>query len=163
MRKRLIAVAAVGLLIVGAYLGNFFRGFGPGGPATGQGEAEAPPADTQVNLGAESSVSLTSQLTGATGEAAPTTAKDDKVLTVLVSGDKYEVQSGDDAAATFEPYTLEALVEQAKNRTGDEHGVRVRLRFKRDAQEGATSDLVKALQAAGIAREQIIESTGYVE
>ncbi|MFO1094594.1 MAG: hypothetical protein U0992_15010 [Planctomycetaceae bacterium] len=163
MRKRLIAVAAVALLIAGAWFGNIFRGFGPGGPGSGEGAAEAPPADTQVNLGTEQSILLTTPTSAASGEAAPTAPKNDQVLTVLVAKDRYEVQSGDDATATFEPYTLESLVEQAKTRTGDEHGVRVRLRFKRDAQEGATSDLVKALQAAGIPREQIIESTGYVE
>lgn len=171
MRKRLTALAAVGLLVAGAWLGNLFRGFGLGGSGTGEGQAETPSADTQVNLGAEASrVLLTSSAT--TGPAAASAisgtteavaAATDDVLTILVVEDTYHLQSGTDAAAEFAPTTLAALVEQAKAHAGDKHGIRVRLRFRRNAQSGAISDLYAALQAAGIAREQVIEATGFVE
>jgi len=164
MRKRLMAVAAVGLLIAGAWLGNIFRGFGLGGSGSGEDSGAAPSADTQINLGAEgSTVALTSSSPTEKLRDDTTDAAKDDVLTVLVVEDRYEVQSGADESGTFEPNTLEAIVEQAKARNGDEHGVRVRLRFRRNAQSGTTNDLYAALQAAGIPREQIIESTGYVD
>ncbi|MBL8849912.1 MAG: hypothetical protein JNG89_09515 [Planctomycetaceae bacterium] len=164
MRKRLMTVAAIGLLIAGAWLGNLFRGFGLGGSGTGDGNGEAPSADTQINAGPESTtVSLTSSARSVARDAAVSDAATDSLLTVLVVEDHYEVQSGADEDGTFAPATLEALVEQAKVRPGDEHGVRVRLRFRRNAQSGAISDLYAALQSAGIPREQIIEATGYVE
>ena len=162
MRKRLMAVAAVGLLIAGAWLGNFFKGLGLGGSGTGDGAADAPSADVQVSLGdSESLPAVTSSdAAPATGEGEPVA---DEVLTVLVDSDQYATQSGADTAARFEPATLESIVELAKARKGDAHGIRVRLRFKRNSQSGATSDLYTALQSAGIPREQVIESTGFVE
>jgi len=166
MKKRLLAVAAIGLLIAGAWLGNIFRGFGLGGSGSGDGagDAEAPAGDMQVSLTAGSE-SVPRPSTPATAEAATAEGApvDAEVLTVLIDGEQYQLQFGDDAAARFEPATLEAVVELAKSRKGDAHGVRVRLRFKRDAHSGTTSDLYSALQAADIPREQIIEATGYVE
>jgi len=162
MKKRLMAVAAIGLLVAGAWLGNLFRGFGLGGSGTGEGAAEAPTGDVQVSLTSNESVPVVTQSAAApaTAEGAPVA---DEVLTVLVDSDQYATQSGDDASARFEPATLESIVELAKARKGNAHGVRVRLRFKRNSQSGATSDLYSALQSAGIPREQVIEGTGYVE
>lgn len=162
MRKRLMAVAAIGLLVAGAWLGNLFRGFGLGGTGTGEGTTDAPTGDVHVSLTSNESVPVVKPPTAApaTAEGAPVS---DDVLTVLVDSDQYATQSGEDASAKFEPATLESIVELAKARKGDAHGLRVRLRFKRDSQSGATSDLYSALQAAGIPREQVIEATGYVE
>jgi hypothetical protein len=162
MRKRLMAVAAVGLLIAGAWLGNFFKGLGLGGSGTGDGAADAPSADVQASLGNSETLPAVTSADAApsTGEGEPVA---DEVLTVLVDSDQYATQSGADTAARFEPATLESIVELAKARKGDAHGIRVRLRFKRNSQSGATSDLYTALQSAGIPREQVIESTGFVE
>jgi hypothetical protein len=162
MRKRLMAVAAVGLLVVGAWLGNLFRGFGLGGSGSGTGTADSSTGDVQVSLhgGAAPAATPPESTPPATGEGAPVA---EEVLTVLVNGEQYAVQSGEDATARFEPATLESVVELAKSRKGDAHGVRVRLRFKRDAQSGAISDLYSALQAADIPREQVIDATGFVE
>jgi hypothetical protein len=162
MRKRLLAVAAVGLLIAGAWLGNLFRGFGLGGSGSGMGDGDAPIGDVQVSLGGAESAPAEEPPTAApaTAEGAPVS---DEVLTVLVDGDEYATQSGDDATARFEPATLESIVKLAKERKGDAHGIRVRLRFKRNSQSGTTSELYTALQEAGIPREQVIEATGFVE
>lgn len=164
MKKRLIAVGAIGLLIVGAWFGNLFRGFGLGGSGSGEGDNDRATGDVQVSLDT-GEPSLTAGLTSATAtsstaEGAPVA---DEVVTVVITTDRYELQSGDDATARFEPATKEAIVELAKSRKGDAHGVRVRLRFKPDAHSGATSDLYSALQEADISREQVIEAKGYVE
>jgi hypothetical protein len=164
MRKRVMAVAAIGLLVAGAWLGNFFRGFGLGGPGAGQGGDDQPSPDTQVSLNTDSSAASSISTSSASDPKEQGTAEpSDDVLTVLIAEDTYQIQSGADAAASFTLAKLDEVVEQAKLHPGDAHGVRVRLRFRRSAHSGATSDLYEALQAAGIPREQIIESTGYVE
>lgn len=156
MRKRLTTVAAVGLLAVGIWLGTLFRGFGVG---SGDDAGDQPSTDTHVNLAPEVAAS--------SAEPVSTVASHDPdaddVLTVLVEEDRYQLQSGDDAAARFAPATLNEIATRAAAHPGDEHGVRVRLRFRRNAQSGAISDLYEALQAAGIPREQIIEASGFVD
>lgn len=155
MRKRLIAVGAVVLLAIGAWLGNLFKGFGLGGPGSGTGEG------TSINLAAP-----TDALPPQSPEPETTDVDSDEpgVLTVVVESDQFRIQSGGDAAATFAPVTLDEIVRRTKESAGDEQGVRVRLRFHQNAQNGAISDLYKALQEqAGLAREAIIEAPGYVE
>lgn len=165
MRKRVMAVGAVVLLIVGAWLGDLFRGFGTGDPASSDRNDESPPGEVQANLEAAADVSPRgeSERTQESAAATPTPQHADDVLTVLIDGDSYELQSGDDANATFAPATLEELVAKAKTHPGNPNGVRVRLRFRRDSQEGARADLIEALQLDGIQREQIIEATDFVE
>jgi hypothetical protein len=164
MRKRVAAVGAVGLLILGVWLGRWFRGPGLGGSGSGDGEPAAPPGEVQVNLdagadGASGGVALAPDTPATTR---PPSRADD-VLTVLIDGESYQVQSGDDASARFTPATLEEVVERARTYPGDAHGVRVRLRHRRSSQEGARADLIEALQSAGIAREQVVEATEFVE
>jgi hypothetical protein len=164
MRKRLMAVAAVGLLIAGAWLGNLFRGFGLGGSGSGVGDDGAT-GEVQVSLdaGADEPPQDDPAPRQETVADAPAPARAADVLTVLVDRDAYQVQSGEDASASFAPATLDEVVEQARTRAGDAHGVRVRLRYRRTSQEGARADLIEALQAGGIEREQIIETTGFVD
>jgi hypothetical protein len=151
MRKRLIAVAAVVLVALGAWLGNLFKGFGLGGPGSGTGEG------TSVNLVAPTEAPPEPEETEVEQESTG-------VLTVVVESDQFRVQSGADTAATFAPATLDEIVRRAKEAKGDEHGVRVRLRFHQNAQNGATSDLYQALQEqAGLAREAIVDAPGYVD
>jgi hypothetical protein len=155
MRKRLIAVAAVVLVALGAWLGNLFKGFGLGGPGSGTGEG------TSVNL-----VAPTEAPPEQPPEPEETEVEQQStgVLTVVVESDQFRVQSGADTAATFAPATLDEIVRRAKEAKGDEHGVRVRLRFHQNAQNGATSDLYQALQEqAGLAREAIVDAPGYVD
>jgi glycine/D-amino acid oxidase-like deaminating enzyme len=155
MRKRLIAVAAVLLLAIGAWLGNLFKGFGLGGPGSGTGE------ETSVNLAAP-----TDELPPQPPEPETPVVESEPsgVLTIVVESDQFRIQSGADADAAFAPTTLDDIVARAKESTGDEHGVRVRLRFHQNAQNGAISDLYKALQEQAVLdREAIIEAPGYVD
>jgi len=155
MRKRLIAGGAVVLLIVGAWLGNLFKGFGVGGSESGTGN------EAEVNLTAPTEAHTETPQQVETPAVEPETSP---VLTVLVDADQFRIQSGSDASATFATATLDEIVKRARESTGDEHGVRVRLRFRENAQNGATSDLFKALQErAGIDREAIVEAPGFVE
>lgn len=155
MRKRLIAVGAVVLLALGAWLGNLFKGFGLGGPGSGTGEG------TSIHLAAPTEPPPEQPPEPETPEVEPETPG---VLTVVVESDQFRIQSGGDAAATYAPATLEEIVLRAKESTGDAHGMRVRLRFHQNAQNGAISDLYQALQEqAGLAREAIVDAPGYVD
>src|SRR5262245_46066521 len=156
MNKRLLGAAAVVILAVGMYLGNLFRGFGLGGGA-GEGESNRGEHETQVNLTRPSATPAATPSTGAsTGSPG--------ILTVLVEADRYRIQEGTDEDARFEPVELSDVVTRSRDVAGDEHGVRVRLRFRRNAQTGAINDLYQALQSqAGVKREEIIEAAGYLD
>jgi hypothetical protein len=156
MNKRLLGAAAVVILAVGMYLGNLFRGFGLGG-GPGEGENGGGEREPQVNVTAPSATSTTTP-----SEVAATDSPD--VLTVLVEAAQYQIQQGTDENAKFEPAELTEVVARSRDTAGDEHGVRIRLRFRRNAQTGAINDLYQALQSqAGVQREEIIEATGYVD
>ncbi len=159
MRKRVLGGGAVIILLVGMWMGNFFQGFGLGtGGGNGSGEDEGDPGRTQVSL-------TTEQPPAEPPESEPSQISlySDEVLTVLVTGTEYQVETESTGAAAFEPATLEEIVSRAEDMPGDRNGIRVRLRFSRTAESGATSDLYERLQAAGIEREAILETTGYID
>lgn len=158
MKKRVLGAAAVVILLVGIWMGNFFKGLGLGGPGTGDAEREGEPGRTQVGLNSESAPEQSDE-----PAASDASLYSDEVLTVLVAGSGYSIESESAGAAAFTPASLDEIVAQAKDKPGDRNGIRVRLRFRRDAESGATSDLYEALQVAGIAREAILETTGYAD
>ena len=158
MRKRVIGAGAVVLVAVGIWLGNILQG-------PGLGEAETDSSDTngetvQVSLSTDVDPASTTPDTG-DGTAADT--EDPDVLTLLVDDDQYQIQRGEDWYAEFSPATLEDIISKAGDVPGDENGVRVRLRFRENAQNGAISDLKSALTDAGLEPESIIEDAEYVE
>lgn len=156
MRKRVIGAGAVILVALGIWLGNLFQGFG-----TGDGETDPDGSNgdaVQVSLTGDAVPSTTGE-----GDDAPPTTGTPDVLTLLVDDDQYLVQWGEDWHAEFSPSTLEDIVARAKEVPGDENGVRVRLRFKENAQNGAIDDLTTALTDAGVEPEAIVKESGYVE
>jgi len=155
MRKRLIGVAAVVLIAVGAWLGGLFDKFGVG-TGNDEGESHGTPVALVSNTGNSSSETETPT---ATESAGPT-----DFVTVVVDGSGYQIQSGDDDHATFAAVKLDEIVSRAADAPGDEHGVKVRVRFRTNAENGAISDLFAALQADGnILREQILEESDFVD
>jgi hypothetical protein len=156
MNKRLLGAAAVVILAVGMYLGNLFRGLGLGG-GSGAGENDRGDGGTQVNVTDPSATPTPTPSNTAVADSPD-------VLTVLVEADQYQIQQGTDEDAQFEPAELSEVVARSRDAAGDEHGVRIRLRFRRNAQTGAINDLYQALQSqAGVQREEIIEAAGYVD
>lgn len=155
MRKRVIGVGAVILVVVGSLLG--FRGFG-----TGEGDnGEADGDNVQVSL-ASMTTTTPSEEAEETPDSPPTSEPPD-VLTLLVDDDRYLIQWGEDWHAEFSSSTLDEIVSKMDDVPGDENGVRVRLRFKENAQNGAIEDLKTALTDAGVDPEAIIEDSEYVE
>jgi hypothetical protein len=156
MRKRIIGVAAVGLVALGIWLANWWKGPGLGGSGTGD--------ETQVNLQTESQSPPARPSSPAAGDgqtSLPGPPPD--VLTVMIAGSEYRVQANESAAAEFAPASLSKVVEQATEVPGDTQGIRVRVLRHVTAQQGARSDLFEALQQAGIKREEIVEVSDFVE
>lgn len=161
MQKRMLGGAAVVILLVGMWMGNFFQGLGLGpgsGGGDGDGDGAADPGRTQVSLTSEDPPEQTDE-----PQPNQSSLYSDELVTVLIDGTDYQIETESDGAAAFAPATLEEVVSQASERPGDRNGIRVRLRFSRTAEAGATSDLYEALQSAGIEREAILETTGYVD
>lgn len=154
MRKRVIGAGAVILVALGIWLGNML-GLGPGGDgSTESGDSNA--EDVQVSLTSDAETATTDENAQAANEAP-------KVLTLLVDDDNYQIQSGEDWYAEFSPATPDEIVARLGEFPGDENGVRVRLRFKANAQNGAISDLKSTLTEAGVNPEAIVEDPDYVE
>lgn len=152
MKKRILGVAAIALIGLGLWLSRFWNGPGLGGSGAGKGESP------QVSLNAQSHPHETSISSEPQTAAAP-----DDVLSVLIEADQYHIQQGPDEQPRFDVASLEDLVRRARDVTGGKYGVKVRLRFRRNAQEGTISNLYRALQEAGLERESIIEDSDYVD
>ena len=155
MRKRVIGAGAVILVALGIWLGNML-GLGPGRDSCTSDSSDSDAENVHVALTADTE-------TATTDENAQAAKETPKVLTLLIDDDKYLIQSGEDWYAEFAPATLDEIVARLGEIPGDENGVRVRLRFKANAQNGAISDLKSALTDAGVDPEAIIEDPDYVE
>lgn len=157
MRKRVIGVGAVILVVLGALLG--FQGFGTGDKDGDTGESDG--ETIQVGLPHDAD----QPETPSPGEVEPTpaTSETPNVLTLLIDDDRYLIQWGADENAEFSPSTLEEIVSRVKEIPGDENGVRVRLRFRENAQNGPIDDLTTALNGAGVESEAIVRESGYVD
>ena len=92
--------------------------------------------------------------------ASPRSPGQREILTVTVDGPGYLVGSDDMPPRAAE---LAEIVTLAKATQGDDQGVHVRIRYRKNAQTGARADLLGQLQESGLKRESIQEMSGYID
>lgn len=171
MKKRYgIGVGAI--LAIGFLLGQFFKLPGFGGGSTGDAVLTSnsePDETSQAETESEASDDIDAlRNVSVTNNVRPSRAPTELVLppeafiTIAVDGGTYRLTTPIDPSEGMK-LSLGEVVAQASQTTGGESGVRVRILFHKNAQEGAISDLRKALDSAGIKREEIQEISGYID
>lgn len=162
MRKKLVGVAAVGILAIGIMLGGLFKGFGLGpGNGTGNtgdqsGSVARTPVDRDVNVNTQ---------IGRDNPVRPVEPPppEQGPLLILVTGAGYRMLASEAAASQGTPITLAEIQARSSARPASPDGIRVRVLKSRSAQEGARADLMSALNTAGIKRDEIQERAEFLE
>lgn len=170
LRNKLLGAGAIGLLVLGIWIGSWLPEFGLGGrrgeddPGLQTAEVPSPPAATD------------GVVTGVGGVAVRTPQASEHppplLLTVMIHGDEFRLprNPGVDARTLppptsehFEPATLEEVVAQAQRVPGNAEGIKVLILRHKTAQTGARERLQKALLDAGLKTEQLHQLTGYLD
>lgn len=146
-------ILAVGILA--GWLSGLFTGFGRGG--TGDG--------TQANVGAaNSTVSNTNpKQTKNEKKPAETVERPTDVVEVLIDDREYLVQQIIDGKSEYRSIDLARLVELAKNASGNDDGIRVRITRKTTSRVLAEKQLGEALAEAGLSKEAITWEEGTID
>ncbi|WP_437188192.1 hypothetical protein SH668x_001623 [Planctomicrobium sp. SH668] len=154
--------AVVGLLALGVWLANFWKGPGLGGSGTGYGVSSAPETninETQVNTAVESPAPAPSVEVAAPKNAFESYPSD--IMTIVIEGGSYRLTDGV-LNSSGTPISLEEISQRAQNLTGTAEGLRVRILKEKSAQEGARSDLMQELTKNGVKREEIQERADFI-
>jgi len=145
-------VAGIGL---GLYLGDLFKGFG-GGSLSGIGigdPAAASKSSGKSKSDTKASTETTTKSTAAKSDATVTQkAPASTVVKVVIADRSYFIRS----ATGDEPADLKQVIAQAKEATGDENGIRIRIYRKLTSRTTAENELSDALIAAGVTVDQTI-------
>lgn len=164
MKKRTAGGFAVVILALGFMLGQLFDlgTFGLG--KTGDGEQVDATTDSddspiQADL---SDVSAGGDLNSTTTVTPNQEGGEKDVVTIVIHNDLYRMTSADDPLSGLD-LPLSEVVRQVSKATGGAQGVKLKILFEKNAQEGALADLHAALLEEGIKREEIQEISGYVE
>lgn len=156
MKKRYTGGLAVAIFALGFLLSQLWNFGGLGTGETDQpGEQsdatlEAPDLSTAAANG-NLNVSMNSEASGTV-----------ETVTIAIHDDRYRLTTDADPSLGAD-ISLAEVVRQVQQATGGEQGVRLRVLFAKDAQEGALADLHAALQEAQVKREEIQEISGYIE
>jgi hypothetical protein len=166
LRRRVVTVGALGLIGFGLWLGSKFGGFGlgdgfglggSGDGKSGSSESTSDKASGEPTNSGEAKVGLTGLSQPATKSApAPTRIR------VVIDGTQFLVAESDEGT-TGEAATASDIAARVKEATGDDQGIRVRIERTKRATAGAQSELLQALDAAGVSRESVQQMTGFLE
>jgi hypothetical protein len=158
VKKRIVAVFAVGLVGLGVWLASVLDLWkGPGLGGSGDGDGTGSGAQVGLTSGGGSAAKPQDE---SPSNVIPTPRAD--VLTVLIQGAGYLVEQAA-APGTFAPATLDQIARFAESASGDTTGVRVKVLRHKSAQTGARTDLFERLQRAGLKQEEIVEVSEFVE
>jgi len=164
--RNLVGGAVVGALIVGVWLGSFFKGFGLGGSgSSGNGLTAETLSNSRAEVRSytETGASSPSASVGKPREeAGPDFGLPPQFVTVVILEDRYRLVTGDDPFQGKE-LPLDEVKRRAEDTVGTNDGIRVRILKEKSAQEGARSDLLQALSAVGIKREEIQERSDFLK
>jgi hypothetical protein len=150
-RMRYVAGGALVLgIAAGVWLGDWFKGFGPGGTGTGFGTSNSDGVLTSVGEG-------TADLGVATDQ--PVSAVVTPPLRVVIRDRSYFLRDGDQET----PIDLLALVATVARHPADEDGIKLRIYRANSARAKTVQDLVDAVHTAGITDAAIYTSPDAVE
>lgn len=158
LRRKAVGAAALGLVALGIWLGQYFPGFGLGkglGFGTGSDSTGTSPTTAERPESANPSATVVSQETSSTGMPPAR-------LRVIIDGDRYVLAKGD-SGTEGEALDPTEIAQRAKSTTGDDQGIRIRIERTKRATAGARQSLLEALDAAGITRDSRHESTEFLD
>ncbi|MBT5020912.1 hypothetical protein OAF42_02185 [Planctomicrobium sp.] len=165
MKKRYTGGFAVVIFGLGFLLSQFwnFGGLGTGeNENSNDGDQPATSSNNDEDAGL-SNVTAGGNLNSTTsGSVTDPPEQPDEVITVVIHENYFRMTSEADPQSGVD-VSLSEVVRQVSEATGGDQGVKLRILFERNAQEGALADLHAALLEKGVKRESVQEITGYVD
>lgn len=137
-------VAALAFL-VGSYFGGVFPGLGPGSGFTGSSEESN---STRSSDRLPAVFEPEADIAGVVGDA-------NRVLLVHVEGRTYSIGNQQQDKTVLQDASLDQIVELAKQRSGSDDGIRVRIRRSKSSKATAEIALRDELIKAGLKAEEI--------
>lgn len=167
LRRRAVTLGALGLIGFGLWLGSKFGGFGLGDGFGLGGSGDGKSGTTEESgpdEGGAPKKSAGDAKVGLTGLTQPATkaAPAPTRLRVVIDGTQYLIADSDEGT-TGASATASEIAAQVKEATGDDQGIRIRIERTKRATAGAQSELLQALDAAGISREAVQQKTGFLD
>lgn len=165
-RPKRLMYAGGGVLLLGIILGQFF-GLTPGiNTDSGPGEVEKSTAEEEENQTVLASSD--SDVVPILIEPEPKPKQTQlelpiKVLDVLIEERSYLIKSAAQGKDAYRPAEIEEIIGLAKQATGDEDGIRIRVYRKGSARVVPESQLKAALKNAGVSAESIDWKTHLVD
>lgn len=157
-RPKRLMYAGGGVLILGIILGQFF-GLTPGintGPGEGEGEEKTKStADSQAILASTESDIVPVLIQPEPKQKRSQSELPLKVLDILIDDRSYLVKASSQPQDRYRPAEIEEIVQQAKQASGDEDGIRIRVYRKGSARVIPESLLKDELKKAGFAPHTI--------
>jgi len=158
MKKRVGGAIVVGAVILGMYLGQFFKL-----PGLGPNETTAPQqSSTTADETSETTTDVSVNVPAGQTMPAQTVIDAPELITVVIVADGYRLTS-DGHPETGLDMPLNDIVARAERTTGDQSGTRVKLLLHQSAQEGALSRLYDALSQAGLKPGEIQENSEFLK
>jgi hypothetical protein len=166
-RSRAVKGGILAVLAAGIWLGTKLGGFGLGGSGLGLGPGTG---TTKGGEGADQQVvdktppDLSGTSASVTAYSTPVTPKEPEKprLRVVIDGDRLVIADFDEGVSG-ETASAADIAKRVESMAGDDQGVRIRIERTKRATAGARSELLQALDQAGVKSEQIQESTEFLK
>ena len=159
MKKR-YAGGVGAILLIGILIGQFFKLPGLGGSGAND---ESPTSTTEKEEPSDETAIRNASVSNDVSNTVSKTQPEEPIpfVTVAIEEDNYRLTTSD-SPLEGNYLSLGELIDRVTKTTGTNEGIRLRVLFHRNAQEGALADLHKALASAGVKREEIQEISGYL-
>lgn len=155
-RPKRLMYAGGGVLILGIILGQFF-GLTPGintGPGEGETKKESTNDSPAILASTESDI-VPVLIQPEPKQKISQSELPLKVLDILIDDRSYLVKASSQPQDQYRPAAIEEIVQQAKQASGDEDGIRIRVYRKGSARVIPESLLKDELKKAGLAPHMI--------
>lgn len=164
MKSRKAGGVGIALVAVGLLIGLMFKGPGLGGGGSGDGVGSGSGESTPdlTNVKAQAPVDLAGESAGPRTNGPGAASAAPPYVTVIIHGGGYRLSPEGDPATGVD-VELDDIVSRVSAAQGTAEGIKLRMMFHRSAQEGARSDLLAALQRAGVKPESVQQVSTFVE